>query len=174
MDGNLYCTVEVLDRESGTWVAKQDVGAAGSAEKEKSRASDSFKRACFNWGIGRELYTAPFIWVPAGKADIQRQGERFCCREHFRVKDIGYNAEREIVRLEIVDSRGKTAYEMKEKETARTAAEMDALKAELERTGVPMETVQDRYRIQKPEAMSGELYSKVMNALKKTKTAGAA
>ncbi len=174
IDGNLYCTVEVFDRESGVWVAKQDVGAAGFAEKEKSQASDSFKRACFNWGIGRELYTAPFLWIPSGKADIQRQGDRFYCKEHFRVKGIGYNAEREIVRLEIVDGRGKAVYEMKEEKAARTPSEMDALKAELERTGVSMETVQDRYRIQKPETMSGELYQKVMNALKKTKTSGAA
>ena len=56
IDGNLYCTVEILDRESGEWVAKQDVGTTGYMEKEKSQASDSFKRACFNWGIGRELY----------------------------------------------------------------------------------------------------------------------
>lgn len=45
IDGNLYCTVEVLDRESGEWVAKQDVGTTGHSEKEKSQASDSFKRA---------------------------------------------------------------------------------------------------------------------------------
>ncbi len=43
------------------------------AEKEKGQASDSFKRACFNWGIGRELYTAPFIWIPAGRATIQKK-----------------------------------------------------------------------------------------------------
>ncbi len=68
IDGNLYCTVEVFDREAGVWVSKQDVGTTGFAEKEKSQASDSFKRACFNWGIGRELYSAPFIWIPADKA----------------------------------------------------------------------------------------------------------
>ncbi len=61
INGNLYCTVEVYDQTSGLWIAKQDVGAMGYAEKEKSQASDSFKRACFNWGIGRELYSAPFI-----------------------------------------------------------------------------------------------------------------
>lgn len=59
IDGNLYCTVEIFDRDSGTWVAKQDVGTMSNSEKEKGQASDSFKRACFNWGIGRELYTAP-------------------------------------------------------------------------------------------------------------------
>ncbi len=63
IEGNLYCTVEILDKESGQWVAKQDVGTMNYSEKEKSQASDSFKRACFNWGIGRELYTAPFIWI---------------------------------------------------------------------------------------------------------------
>ena len=48
IDGNLYCTVAVYDKETGEWVAKQDVGTMGYAEKEKSQASDSFKRACFN------------------------------------------------------------------------------------------------------------------------------
>ena len=52
IDGNLYCTVEIRDKETGEWIAKQDVGTTNYAEKEKSQASDSFKRACFNWGIG--------------------------------------------------------------------------------------------------------------------------
>lgn len=76
IDGNLYCTVEIYDKETGTWVAKQDVGTTGYAEKEKSQASDSFKRACFNWGIGRELYSAPFIWVPVANATIKKNGDR--------------------------------------------------------------------------------------------------
>lgn len=59
IDGNLYCTVEIWDREKQQWIGKQDVGTASYSEKEKGQASDSFKRACFNWGIGRELYTAP-------------------------------------------------------------------------------------------------------------------
>ncbi len=48
IDGNLYCTVEVYDREKQEWVAKQDVGTTSYTEKEKGQASDSFKRACFN------------------------------------------------------------------------------------------------------------------------------
>ena len=54
IDGNLYCTVSVYDKETNTWISKQDVGSTNFAEKEKSQASDSFKRACVNWGIGRE------------------------------------------------------------------------------------------------------------------------
>ena len=45
INGNLYCTVEVYDAKTGRWVAKQDVGTVGDYEKEKSQASDSFKRA---------------------------------------------------------------------------------------------------------------------------------
>ena len=55
IDGNLYCTVSIYDAEKGIWVSKQDVGKESYTEKEKGQASDSFKRACFNWGIGREL-----------------------------------------------------------------------------------------------------------------------
>ena len=51
IDGNLYCTVSVYDKETTTWISKQDVGSTNFAEKEKSQASDSFKRACVNWGI---------------------------------------------------------------------------------------------------------------------------
>ena len=77
IDGSLYCTVEIRDSKTGEWVAKQDVGTTGYTEKEKSQASDSFKRACFNWGIGRELYTAPFIWIPSAKVNIQNKGDKF-------------------------------------------------------------------------------------------------
>ena len=94
IDGNLYCTVEVYDKETGEWVAKQDVGTMGYAEKEKSQASDSFKRACFNWGIGRELYTAPFIWVPAADVAIKRNGDKLYCSDHFSVRSIAYNGAR--------------------------------------------------------------------------------
>lgn len=67
--GNLFCRVGIninfdkLDQPE-RWVWKSDCGTESRTEAEKGEASDSFKRACFNWGIGRELYTAPFIWIP--------------------------------------------------------------------------------------------------------------
>lgn len=60
---NANCTVSLWDAEKKEWVSKEDTGAESFTEKEKGLASDSFKRACVNWGIGRELYTAPFIWI---------------------------------------------------------------------------------------------------------------
>lgn len=202
IEGNLYCTVEILDKETGEWVAKQDVGTTGYAEKEKSQASDSFKRACFNWGIGRELYTTPFIWISAGKVSIQCKDNRFFCNDRFSVSSIQYNEDREIIALVIVNEEGQSVYEMKEKgamaagrgkgknavangnkaETAQKVAQknsvskeqMDSLQAELDRTGVTMETVQSRYQIKEPGAMSAELYGRVMSALKRTKSTEAA
>ena len=63
INGNLFCTVSIWDNEKKEWVSKQDVGTESNTEKEKGQASDAFKRACFNWGIGRELYSAPFIYM---------------------------------------------------------------------------------------------------------------
>lgn len=61
--GNHNCTVSIWCDEKKQWVSKEDVGTESNTEKEKGLASDSFKRACFNWGIGRELYDYPFIRV---------------------------------------------------------------------------------------------------------------
>jgi hypothetical protein len=61
--GNMYCGISVLNEASGDWVWKWDCGTESNTEKEKGEASDAFKRAGFRWGIGRELYTAPFIWL---------------------------------------------------------------------------------------------------------------
>jgi hypothetical protein len=62
----MYCGVSIKDND-GVWVTKWDAGTESNTEKEKGQASDSFKRACFNWGIGRSLYTAPLIYVSIDK-----------------------------------------------------------------------------------------------------------
>jgi len=198
IDGNLYCTVEIFDQKSGEWISKQDVGSTGYTEKEKSQASDSFKRACFNWGIGRELYSAPFIWVPANKASIQiKEGQnrekRYYCSDHFSVYSIQYNDVKEIQTLVIINDKGQTVFEWKSTKTAGSSKEnkretgkkesmrssiseeqMNTLQAELDRTGVTMENVQSRYKIQKLGDMSEELYGKIMLALSRTKSVHAA
>lgn len=63
---NANCIVAIWDEDKKQWIEKEDTGTESNTEAAKGLASDSFKRACFNWGIGRELYTAPFIWIPAG------------------------------------------------------------------------------------------------------------
>ena len=89
IDGNLYCTVEIWDEAKGQWISKQDVGTESNTEKEKGQASDSFKRAGFNWGIGRELYTSPFIWISPENCNIEegKNGKLFCY-DRFVVDEI--------------------------------------------------------------------------------------
>ena len=69
--GNLYCGVE------------------SNTEKEKGEASDSFKRACFNWGIGRELYTSPFIYIK-GNTEKNNKGKDVPTFRSITVKEIEY------------------------------------------------------------------------------------
>ena len=91
INGNLFCTVSIWDDEKGVWVSKQDVGVESNTEKEKGQASDAFKRACFNWGIGRELYTCPFVWINLA-ADEWRVGSngKKTPKTRFMVTDIEY------------------------------------------------------------------------------------
>lgn len=85
--GNLFCSVGIRNKGE-EWIWKDDAGSESNTEKEKGEASDSFKRACVNWGIGRELYTAPFIWVPADRTEIIKYGSKFVCKDRFWVGKI--------------------------------------------------------------------------------------
>ena len=107
VNGNLFCTIEVWDSEKGCWVSKQDVGTESFTEKEKGEASDSFKRAGFNWGIGRELYTAPFIWITTTSDDLDNRGK---IKTKFFVREIAYSEQNEINHLVIVDGKGNARY----------------------------------------------------------------
>ena len=85
----LFCSVGIKT-PSGEWIWKDNAGAESNTEKEKGEASDSFKRACFNWGIGRELYTAPFIWIPADKLKIEEKNGKKVTYDKFDVTKIAY------------------------------------------------------------------------------------
>ena len=87
--GNLFCKVGINvnykdDTHPREFIYKSDCGTESNTEAQKGEASDSFKRACFNWGIGRELYTSPFIWIPADKCNINN-GK---CFDRFSVEKI--------------------------------------------------------------------------------------
>ena len=106
---NANCIVSVWDDDKKQWIEREDTGTESNTEAEKGLASDSFKRACVNIGIGRELYTAPTIKVYAPNCDIKENKSRpgtYVCYDRFEVQEIGYNDDREINRLVIVN--GKT------------------------------------------------------------------
>jgi hypothetical protein len=108
--GNLFCRVGInvdpmIDEKGNVfqnWVWKSDCGTESNTEAQKGEASDSFKRACFNWGIGRELYTAPFTWIPADKCDINN-GK---CYDKFVVEKIIIE-DKQIVALAIYNTTKK-------------------------------------------------------------------
>lgn len=68
---NANCIISIWDGIKGQWIEKEDTGTESFSQAEKGLASDSFKRAGFNWGIGRELYTSPFIWVGSDRCKIE-------------------------------------------------------------------------------------------------------
>lgn len=188
---NLYCSVSVWEEEKKQWISKMDVGTESYTEKEKGQASDSFKRACVNVGIGRELYSAPFIWVSAGKVRIEKKSDgKFYTQDKFTVTDISYNEEnRTIIGLVIVNRDGNKVYELKagkaaavsdppkRQETRKAADKADenaaAIWKELERTGVALDAVLERYGVSSIQEMDDATYKKAMNSLKRTKAKAA-
>ena len=112
VNGNLYCTVRIWSEKRQQWISKQDVGTESNTEKQKGEASDSFKRACFNIGIGRELYSAPFVWINLDKSEVQEENRRYKLdyKVKFEVKEIEYNEDREISKLVIIDQNGKERF----------------------------------------------------------------
>lgn len=110
---NANCIVSIWDEEKKMWVEKEDTGTESNTEKEKGLASDSFKRACFNWGIGRELYTAPFIWIPADKVQLdckEWQGKKiYSTKDKFYVEKIQIT-NKVITGLAIKNNRGERVY----------------------------------------------------------------
>lgn len=98
---NKNCIVSIWDEDKAQWISKEDTGTESNTEAEKGLASDSFKRACVNWGIGRELYTAPFIWIKAGDANITNYGGKFRCNDGFSVAKLTYKKNGDIDGLAI-------------------------------------------------------------------------
>lgn len=142
----LYCTVSVWDKDTNQWISKEDVGTESYTEKEKGQASDSFKRACFNIGIGRELYTAPFIWVSADKYTVKSKGNKPTTYDRFDVESMEIKDKR-IVSLSIKNlTTGQTVFTFGSKPKAEH--KKNNVKVEVAENGmehyVPLITMQQK------------------------------
>ena len=89
---NHNCTVSIYNLDIGEWIGKEDTGTESNTEAQKGLASDSFKRACFNWGIGRELYDYPDIYVRHGDGDKIYPKSWVCYNEHDPAGKLTYLA----------------------------------------------------------------------------------
>jgi len=178
---NANCIVSIWDDEKKQWVSKEDVGSPSNTEAAKGLASDSFKRACVNWGIGRELYTAPFIWITDANITTNKSGNP-ACYDKFVVRHIEYNADREIVGLSIINEKsGKVVYNMNsfvpknepKKPSNPTDEQIAEVKELLEKTNSDVKAFCKWLGIKSVDEMNGEQYVKAMQQIEaKMRTQG--
>lgn len=172
---NANCTVSLWDAEKEQWISKEDTGTESFTEAEKGLASDSFKRACFNWGIGRELYTAPFIWIPASACTIKegRNGKP-ACYDRFKVTEIAYDEAGNINLLEIINEKtGAVVYKMGDapEETVGEDIRLKALKALLDENGIRKETICRLYKVTELTDLSEKAHANIVNNIDKIREA---
>lgn len=171
IDGNLYCTISIWDETKEQWVTKSDVGTESNTEKEKGQASDSFKRAGFNWGIGRELYTAPFVYITLQDGEwYEGRDGKPKSNAKFKVKDIAYDENRNIVKLVVVDSKGKVRYtfgENTQQPTQETVYNWQTLKTRATQGGISEDELKhylkDTLKVAGTDSMTQDHYQQAFN-----------
>lgn len=122
---NKNCIVSIWDTEKKEWVSKEDTGTESNTEAEKGLASDSFKRACVNWGIGRELYTAPFIWIKREDYEVFKDAKgKERLKDSFSVAKLTYKKNGDIDGLAIRNNKsGKLVFVQKPTEGGKNGVE---------------------------------------------------
>lgn len=169
---NANCIVSIWDKEKFQWIEKEDTGTESNTEKEKGLASDSFKRACFNWGIGRELYTAPFMWV--SPKDLKNfDGAK--CYDRFKVIGIEYDGRR-IAQVTVENEANGNiltfgeAARRKEEVKGQTIGKIKAaaLAKVCEEKGVEVEKLFERYGVDSLEDLTEEQHLRALKGLEKS------
>lgn len=117
IENNYYiCRISIFDNDIKEWINREDVGTESNTEKEKGGFSDAFKRAGFSFGVGIELYDAPFILIPGitckDEAESKRLNktkyklqDRFYC-DKLCITKYNYLEDKRILEIEI--SKGST------------------------------------------------------------------
>jgi len=177
---NANCIVSLWDDEKKQWIQKEDTGKESFTEAEKGLASDSFKRACFNWGIGRELYTAPNMFV--NKKDLAKHEQvngRWICKDFFRVTEIEYQ-DKKIIYVKIVNEKnnreiefGVPAGEAKEQDKVAKqyidTAKVAALEARCENEGVAPEKIHNLYKVKEFASLTEKQFRNIFDNWQKIK-----
>lgn len=173
VDGVLYGGIGIYFEDKDRWVWKWDAGTESNTEAEKGRASDAFKRAGFKHGIGRELYSAPFVWVKSDKCEI-KNGK---CSDRFCLTDISYDKNGDIAYLVITnETKGVVAYSMGKKPVKKEAkpevvsddkaSVEDLAFITSEATKEELELVMKSYKLSKIEDLTADQARKTIKAIK--------
>ena len=177
INGNLFCNVSIKCGDE--WVTKQDVGTESYTEKEKGQASDSFKRTCFNWGLGRELYTAPFIWISKDGVNITKGNNgKATTYDRFSVVEIGYK-DKKIISLKIKNNKtnkvvytfgaGQKEWTPDRLEDKIPRAKINLLEKEVKRLGMSDEQFLNKYNKEGYGDFTEGQWLKLYSALQKIK-----
>jgi hypothetical protein len=112
---NHNCIVSLWNKEIEQWVSKEDTGTQSNTEAAKGLASDSFKRACFNWGIGRELYDYPLIQIKLNNDEFKIDGNKAKAEWKFQLKKwtwgSHFDSNQKLCILRVKDEGGKVRFE---------------------------------------------------------------
>lgn len=145
--GNLYCGISIWDADKNQWITKWDCGIesfGNDGNEKKGESSDSFKRAGFNWGIGRELYTAPFIWIEGNTKEVDKNGRKVYVPtiKTMKVNFIDYNKNGEIAHLKIYGD-NKMIFGYNEQPSAEEGTEAKTERKKTPKTFTPKDLQQD-------------------------------
>jgi hypothetical protein len=167
---NANCIVSIWDSNKSQWIEKEDTGTESFSEAEKGLASDSFKRACFNWGIGRELYTAPFIWITSEGAKIEKNDNgKFTCKDNFVVDEIDYNESKEIIKLKI-RNKTKRVVVFEYDNTNKNETDRLSLISQFEKliieTGTDKELIYETYKVENNTQMTNAQLEQAIRKMK--------
>lgn len=174
--GNLFCRVGIKCKSDMVgdcleWVWKSDCGTESNTEAQKGEASDSFKRACFNWGIGRELYTSPFIWISADDCKITEKNGKYSCFDKFVVEEVKIE-NKKIVGLSIKNSNThKVVFSLGVMKPTPienpSKVHIEALISTANTKGVAIEKLCKKYGLEKIEDISMAQYAECAKGLNK-------
>lgn len=173
IDGDLYCIISVWDSEKKMWISKEDVGTASYTAKEKGRASDAFKRACVKHGIGRELYTAPYIWIPSNYCNIKTDSNgKTSTRDKFFVNRISYTSDRKIDELEIVNKNMDVVFKQYPSQKIDDI-KYSVLLEKLKEAHVTMESAAELFRVDTLQELDINQWNRLIRKLEVTIAANA-
>lgn len=173
IDGDLYCIISVWDSEKKMWISKEDVGTASYTAKEKGRASDAFKRACVKHGIGRELYTAPYIWIPSNYCNIKTDSNgKTSTRDKFFVNRIAYTSDRKIDELEIVNQNMDVVFKQYPSQKIDDI-KYSVLLEKLKEAHVTMESAAELFRVDTLQELDINQWNRLIRKLEVTIAANA-
>lgn len=155
LNNNANCVVSIWNEATKQWVSKEDTGTESNTEKAKGLASDSFKRACFNWGIGRELYDYPIIQVKLEANEFDKA--TFKATWDFKLKEWtwkSYFNDGKLVSLQAKDQNGKIRFEYGKPQF--TVEQFEKAKE----AGATMEVIKSKYQVSLEVEKSWNLFNK--------------